>query len=116
MTIGGNGMLFNQGSSKRYYTKAHSFLNGAPKKMLLMMLSGLRDVQFAKQSKVKSTSPMRSCMELTRSQSPFLSSLQPLMPVIGRTASLRMNRMWEAFPDAGQDRTCLTSLLAEGAI
>ena len=32
MTIGGNGMLFNQGSSKRYYTKAHSFLNGTPKK------------------------------------------------------------------------------------
>ena len=31
MTIGGNGMLFNQGSSKRY-TKVHSFLNGTPKK------------------------------------------------------------------------------------
>jgi hypothetical protein len=55
-------------------------------------------------------------MKVGRSQSPFSYSLWPLMPVIGKTASLKTNWMWEAFPDAGQDRTCLTSLLVKDVI
>lgn len=62
---------------------------------------------------------MRSCidvMKVERSQRPSLSSLQFLIPVKGKTASLRTNRMCVALPDAGQDTTCPTNLLANGII
>src|ERR1700761_4034193 len=90
----------------------------------VVMLPGLGMVAFPKQSWTKSTSAMRCfmpAMKVGSGHMPFAFAGQPLIPVRGRTASFRIQRMYLelseaglAMPLAGQVITCPTRLAAYG--